>query len=32
MNETSRDLSIIRHIVEYCDQIEMAVERFGHSF
>ena len=29
MSGNNRDLSILRHIVSYCDQIEEAVARFG---
>ena len=29
MPETERDLSILKHIVSYCDDIENAVSRFG---
>ena len=29
MNAGSRDISILRHIVSYCDQIKEAVDRFG---
>ena len=32
MNVQARDLSIVRHIDSYCDQIEMAVDHFGRSF
>ena len=32
MNVSERDRSILKHIVEYCDQIEMAIERFGDDF
>lgn len=29
MKPLDRDLSILKHIISYCDQIEMTVERFG---
>ena len=29
MPETERDLSILQHIVSYCEDIENAVSRFG---
>ena len=29
MSDSNRDLSILRHIISYCDQIEEAVSRFG---
>jgi len=29
MNEDSRDIRILEHITDYCDQISEAVERFG---
>ena len=32
MNVQERDLRILEHILTYCGQIDMAVERFGHSF
>ena len=32
MNAPERDLSIIKHILSYCDQINMAVERFGKDY
>ena len=32
MNVQERDLRILEHILTCCDQIDMAVERFGHSF
>ena len=32
MNVQDRDLSILGHILTYCDQIEMAVQHFGNSF
>lgn len=32
MNAKERDKSILEHILSYCDQIEMAVERFGNDF
>ena len=31
MSDSNRDLSILRHIVSYCDQIEEAVNRFGRD-
>ena len=32
MNVQERDLRVLEHILTYCGQIDMAVERFGHSF
>lgn len=32
MNVQERDLRILEHILTYCGQIDMAVERFGRSF
>jgi len=32
MNVSDRDRSILKHIVEYCNQINMAIERFGDDF
>ncbi len=32
MKAPDRDLSILTHIVSYCDQIDMAVDRFGKSY
>ena len=32
MNAKERDKSILEHILSYCGQIEMAVERFGNDF
>ena len=32
MNVSERDRSILKHIVEYCNQINMAIERFGDDF
>ncbi len=32
MKHPERDLSILRHIVTYCDQIEEAVEHFGADY
>ena len=29
MSGSERDLSILRHILSYCEQIEEAVNRFG---
>lgn len=29
MSDSERDLSILRHILRYCEQIENAVNRFG---
>ena len=31
MNETNRDFNILEHIIDYCDQITEAVERFGND-
>ena len=32
MSERERDLRLLRRIVEYCDQADMAAARFGRSF
>ena len=32
MSVQERDLRILEHILTYCEQIDMAVERFGRSF
>lgn len=32
MSAVERDLSIIRHIADYCSQIFLAVNRFGNNF
>ena len=32
MNASDRDHSILKHIIEYCGQIELTVERFGDDF
>lgn len=32
MNVSERDISILKHIIDYCDQIYMAIERFGDDF
>jgi uncharacterized protein with HEPN domain len=32
MNTPDRDGRIMRHIISYCDQIEMAVAQFGRSY
>lgn len=32
MNVQNRDLSILSHILTYCEQIDMAIEHFGDSF
>ena len=29
MSGSERDLSVLRHILNYCDEIEKTVERFG---
>ena len=31
MSEAERDLSILEHIIGYCDQIDEAVRRFGND-
>lgn len=31
MKPSDRDISILRHIVIYCQQIEQTIERFGDS-
>ena len=32
MNVSERDASILKHIIEYCNQINMTVEHFGDDF
>ena len=32
MSVSERDNSILKHIIDYCDQINAAVERFGDDF
>lgn len=32
MNVGERDNSILKHIIEYCDQINVTVDRFGNDF
>lgn len=32
MNANEKDLRIIKHIADYCDQIESTVARFGDDF
>ena len=32
MKALDRDLRILTHIISYCDQIDMAVVRFGNDF
>ena len=32
MNASDRDISVLKHIIEYCDQIEQTVQRFGDDF
>lgn len=32
MKAPDRDLQLLKHIVSYCKQIDMAVERFGASY
>lgn len=32
MNVQNRDQRILVHIIDYCDQIEMTIERFGNDF
>ena len=32
MKAPDRDLRLLKHIVSYCEQIDMAVERFGSSY
>jgi uncharacterized protein with HEPN domain len=32
MKPLNRDLSILEHIVSYCDQIQQTVERFGDDY
>ena len=31
MKSLDRDISILRHVITYCEQIEQTVERFGNS-
>ena len=31
MSEAERDLSILEHMIRYCDQIDEAVRRFGND-
>ena len=31
MPMSERDISILRHVISYCEDIERAVSRFGHS-
>lgn len=31
MSESERDLSILEHIIRYCNQIDEAVQRFGND-
>ena len=31
MKQAERDLRILRHVIEYCDQIEETIARFGDS-
>ena len=31
MNAGERDLSILEHVIRYCDQIDEAISRFGSS-
>ena len=31
MSEMSRDIHIIEHIIDYCEQIFEAVDRFGNE-
>ncbi len=31
MNEVNRDIRVLEHISDYCDQIREAVERFGND-
>ena len=32
MSELSRDIRILQHMIDYCDQVEMAVKMFGKNF
>ena len=32
MPMSERDISILRHVISYCEDIERAVNRFGHSY
>ena len=32
MKAPDRDLRLLKHIVSYCEQIHMAVERFGADY
>ena len=31
MNETNRDIQILEHIINYCQQITEAMEHFGND-
>lgn len=28
----NRDISVLRHIIQYCDDIETTIHRFGNDF
>ena len=32
MKPLDRDMSVLRHIVSYCDQIEQTTEHFGNTY
>ena len=32
MERSKRDVSVIKHILAYCDEIEQTVTRFGNSY
>lgn len=32
MKPLDRDLSILRHMISYCEQIEQTVEHFGNAY
>ncbi len=32
MKPLDRDMSILRHIVSYCEQIEQTTEHFGNTY
>ena len=32
MKPLDRDLSILRHIISYCDQIEQTIDHFGNTY
>ena len=32
MSASNRDISVLQHIADYCDQIDMTIETFGDDF